>query len=225
VQKETGIALGRILLIMNVVTEEQLVEVMRWKVEQEVLRIFRSGVGRFVFVDETVRALQLVPLRIDVGPLISFALHGKREVAVVAETVESSEESESMDDTQRVLFGSRARAAEEADASDVKEEAAPPPLVPVEEEIAPVVPTASPIAAAIVPAADAPESGGDVPVVEPGASEEVVVSKSAKGKSKKYHRPDCVTALRVAAQQRTSYGSPAAAEAAGFERCKVCFRA
>ena len=70
IKQETGLALGRILLILGAITEEQLVDVMRLKLEEEIAEVFAWKDARWVFVDGAVPSLQLVPLRIDVAPFV-----------------------------------------------------------------------------------------------------------------------------------------------------------
>lgn len=68
-QKETKLSLGRMLLLMNALTEEQLVETMREKVETEVRDLCTWTEGKYFFSDGPVPSLQLVPLRIRVDSL------------------------------------------------------------------------------------------------------------------------------------------------------------
>lgn len=68
-KKETKLSLGRILLLMNAISEEQLVESMREKVETEVRDLCTWREGKYFFSDGPVPSLQLVPLRIRVDAL------------------------------------------------------------------------------------------------------------------------------------------------------------
>jgi Domain of unknown function (DUF4388) len=70
IKQETQLALGRILLILGAITEEQLIEVMRTKMEDEIADVFDWKDARWAFVEGEVQSLQLVPLRIEVAPLI-----------------------------------------------------------------------------------------------------------------------------------------------------------
>jgi PAS domain S-box-containing protein len=70
IKQETHLALGRILLILGAITEEQLIEVMRTKMEDEIADVFDWKDARYAFVEGEVPSLQLVPLRIEVAPLV-----------------------------------------------------------------------------------------------------------------------------------------------------------
>lgn len=70
IKQETHLALGRILLILGAITEDQLIEVMRTKMEDEIADVFDWKDARYAFVEGEVPSLQLVPLRIEVAPLV-----------------------------------------------------------------------------------------------------------------------------------------------------------
>lgn len=65
-RQHTQLALGRILLILGAITEEQLVETMRRKVEEAVADLVTWSDVRWAFVEGEIPSLQLVPLRMDV---------------------------------------------------------------------------------------------------------------------------------------------------------------
>ncbi|HKR62922.1 MAG TPA: PAS domain S-box protein [Thermoanaerobaculia bacterium] len=129
IKKETDLPLGRILLILGAVTEEQLVEEMRAKVEAEVTELLDWFNAEWAFDEGNAPSLKLVPLRIEVDELLNKI---RRE-----------------------------------------------------------------------------------------AVEVVIVST----KSRKMHRETCISARRVSTiALRVFYGGEAEAEAAGYERCRQCFR-
>ena len=70
IKQETHLALGRILLILGAITEEQLIEVMRSKMEDEIADVFDWKDAEYTFDEGEVPSLQLVPLRIEVAPLV-----------------------------------------------------------------------------------------------------------------------------------------------------------
>jgi PAS domain S-box-containing protein len=70
IQRATHLALGRILTILGVVSEEQLLEVLRAKAEEEIAHVLSWRAAKVAFVEGDIPALQLVPMRIDVGALI-----------------------------------------------------------------------------------------------------------------------------------------------------------
>jgi len=70
IQRETHLAIGRILMILGVVTEEELLDAMRRKAEEEILAVMEWDEAKYAFVEAELPTLQLVPLRIDVAALV-----------------------------------------------------------------------------------------------------------------------------------------------------------
>lgn len=70
INQETHLALGRILLILGAITEEQLIDVMRTKMEDEIVDVFDWKDAQYTFDEGEMPSLQLVPLRIEVTPLV-----------------------------------------------------------------------------------------------------------------------------------------------------------
>jgi PAS domain S-box-containing protein len=70
IQSETQLALGRILIILGALTENQLHDAMRSKAEEEIAELCTWRDAKFVFVEEEIPTLQLVPLRIDAAELL-----------------------------------------------------------------------------------------------------------------------------------------------------------
>ena len=70
IKKETDLPLGRILLILDAITEEQLVEMMRSKVEDEVRELLSWSDVEWAFDEASAPSLKLVPLRLDVDQLL-----------------------------------------------------------------------------------------------------------------------------------------------------------
>lgn len=70
IKQETHLALGRILLILGAITEDQLIDVMRSKMEDEIADVFDWKDAQYAFVEGEVPSLQLVPLRLEVAPLV-----------------------------------------------------------------------------------------------------------------------------------------------------------
>ncbi|HKO55054.1 MAG TPA: PAS domain S-box protein [Thermoanaerobaculia bacterium] len=69
-RQHTSLALGRILLILGAVTEEQLVDAMREKIGDELREMMTWRDARWAFVEGEVPSLQLVPLRLEVAELL-----------------------------------------------------------------------------------------------------------------------------------------------------------
>ena len=78
IQRETQLALGRILVILGALTENQLHDAMREKAADEIAELSTWTDAKFVFVEEEIPTLQLVPLRIDVAELIVHQLERRR---------------------------------------------------------------------------------------------------------------------------------------------------
>lgn len=70
-REHTSLALGRILLILGAVTEEQLIEAMRAKMVEELRDLLTWSDARWAFVEGEVPSLQLVPLRLEVAELLA----------------------------------------------------------------------------------------------------------------------------------------------------------
>jgi hypothetical protein len=78
IQRETHLALGRILIILGALTENQLHDAMRQKTKDEIADLSTWQVAMYVFVEEEIPTMQLVPLRVDVAELIVHQLdHGE----------------------------------------------------------------------------------------------------------------------------------------------------
>jgi PAS domain S-box-containing protein len=88
IQRETQLALGRILVILGALTENQLHGAMRQKAADEIRELSTWTEAKYVFVEEEIPTLQLVPLRIDVTELIVQQLHAREKVAAVPEPID-----------------------------------------------------------------------------------------------------------------------------------------
>jgi PAS domain S-box-containing protein len=84
IKKETDLPLGRILLILDAITEEQLVKMMRGKVEDEVGELLDWTDGEWAFDEGPVPSLKLVPLRIEVEALLESVRRRSLEVVIVS---------------------------------------------------------------------------------------------------------------------------------------------
>src|SRR5437016_6775977 len=154
IQRETHLALGRILVILGTISEQRLLVEMRAKAEEEIAELVEWRGARYAFVDGPIPALQLIPLHVDVAPL-------------VVQQIE-----------MRAFAG---------DAADIERE--------LEANFA---------ALAAV--------GIEILIASPAA------------KSKKFHRASCAITRRLDEETRVIFTAVHDAEAAGYERCRVCFR-
>ena len=64
--RKTGIGLGKVLTDLNVLRESELLNLMRRKVENELLGLLQTEEGRFQFIDDELPDLELLPMRVDV---------------------------------------------------------------------------------------------------------------------------------------------------------------
>ncbi|MCM2315870.1 MAG: PAS domain S-box protein [Thermoanaerobaculia bacterium] len=86
--EETGIALGRILVMTGAVDQQSLTKAMRLKAEEEIVSVFEwSDDGRFTFIEGDPPSLQLVPVRLDIPPIVARGLRraGHAEDAALVE--------------------------------------------------------------------------------------------------------------------------------------------
>lgn len=241
IQQQTEIALGRILLIMGAVPQEALAIIMRDRTEREARRIFAWERFDVATVAGELPAHKLVPVRLTVDELIDAAtgadkaeatLH--RGAVLTLEPDEAPREVESSPDEPT--------AAEEVPAdepltdepsadlpADVTPENVVEPNV-IEENVVPenvVEPNVVEMNVLEQPV-DSPAASGAA-FDAASSSEQTVAADAVIGtrskKAKKYHRPSCNALARVAASSRVPFTSIEEAEAAGYERCGVCFRA
>ncbi|HEX7678793.1 MAG TPA: PAS domain S-box protein [Thermoanaerobaculia bacterium] len=84
IRRETQLALGRILVILGALTENQLHDAMRQKAEEEISELSTWTEAKYVFVEEEIPTLQLVPLRIDVAEMVVHQLGHRGEGRVVS---------------------------------------------------------------------------------------------------------------------------------------------
>ncbi|HEX9460002.1 MAG TPA: DUF4388 domain-containing protein, partial [Thermoanaerobaculia bacterium] len=84
IRRETQLALGRILVILGALTENQLHDAMRRKAEEEIAELSTWTEAKYVFVEEEIPTLQLVPLRMDVAEMVVHQLEHRDESHVVS---------------------------------------------------------------------------------------------------------------------------------------------
>jgi hypothetical protein len=77
VQLHSGILLGKILVMIDVISEEDLQRLMRRKAEEEIYDIFLWNDGDFYFVDDELPQMEMIPLQVDVTGII---MEGTRRV-------------------------------------------------------------------------------------------------------------------------------------------------
>lgn len=77
VQTQSGILLGKILVMIEVITERDLQRLMRLKAEEEIYDIFLWNDGDFYFVDDELPRMEMISLQVDVTGII---MEGTRRV-------------------------------------------------------------------------------------------------------------------------------------------------
>lgn len=77
VQQQSGIMIGKILVMIEVISEKDLLRLMRLKAEEEIYDIFLWKEGDFHFIDDELPEQQFIPLQVDVTGII---MEGTRRV-------------------------------------------------------------------------------------------------------------------------------------------------
>ncbi len=77
VQQQSRILLGKILVMIDVISETDLQRFMRLKAEEEIYDIFLWNDGDFYFVDDELPQMEMIPLQVDVTGII---MEGTRRV-------------------------------------------------------------------------------------------------------------------------------------------------
>lgn len=70
VQQQSHILLGKILVMIEVIAEKDLVRLMRLKAEEEIYDIFLWREGQFEFLDDELPTMEMIPLQVDVTGII-----------------------------------------------------------------------------------------------------------------------------------------------------------
>jgi hypothetical protein len=113
VQGESGILLGKILVMIDVISEEELQRLMRLKAEEAIYDIFLWRDGEFRFIDDELPTMEMIPLQVDVTGII---MEGTRRVdewqrirliipndTLVPELDKRVDESLGFDDAERMV--------------------------------------------------------------------------------------------------------------------------
>jgi hypothetical protein len=87
VQKQSGILLGKILVMVDVISENDLQRLMRRKAEEEIYDIFLWNDGDFYFVDDELPKMEMIPLQVDVTGIIMEGTRRVDEWSRIRETV------------------------------------------------------------------------------------------------------------------------------------------
>ncbi|HVE73059.1 MAG TPA: DUF4388 domain-containing protein [Thermoanaerobaculia bacterium] len=87
VQQQSRILLGKILVMIDVISESDLVRFMRLKAEEEIYDIFLWNDGDFYFVDDELPQMEMIPLQVDVTGIIMEGTRRVDEWARIRETI------------------------------------------------------------------------------------------------------------------------------------------
>src|SRR5438093_9224642 len=77
VQHQSGILLGKILVMIEAISEQELQRLMRLKAEEEIYEIFLWSDAEFHFLDDELPTMEMIPLHVDVTGII---MEGTRRV-------------------------------------------------------------------------------------------------------------------------------------------------
>jgi hypothetical protein len=77
VQHQSGILLGKILVMIEAISEQELQRLMRLKAEEEIYEIFLWSDAEFHFLDDELPTMEMIPLQVDVTGII---MEGTRRV-------------------------------------------------------------------------------------------------------------------------------------------------
>ncbi|HXG57426.1 MAG TPA: DUF4388 domain-containing protein, partial [Thermoanaerobaculia bacterium] len=188
IRQHTQLALGRLLLILGAISEEQLLEVMREKAIDQIFDLSGWRDARWTFFEGPIPALRLVPLSLGAGEILR-SLQGPRPEPPPPAPPEPSGSGK---------LDVRDQGFEEVIVFDDGREGG----------------------AVSVLAAAEPEPAAGVATVAPEEEEERFIASAG---ARKYHRPSCRNAKRVAGPQRIELTLGEAA-ARGLEACKLCVR-
>jgi hypothetical protein len=87
VQQQSGILLGKILVMIEVISESDLQRLMRLKAEEEIYDIFLWNDGEFYFIDDELPKQEMIPLQVDVTGIIMEGTRRVDEWTRIRETV------------------------------------------------------------------------------------------------------------------------------------------
>jgi hypothetical protein len=90
VQEESRILLGRILLMINAISETDLLRLMRRKAEESIYDVFLWDDGHFEFIEGEQPDLKMVPISLDLTSIVLEGLHRFDEWKRIRERVPDS---------------------------------------------------------------------------------------------------------------------------------------
>jgi hypothetical protein len=91
VQRQSGILLGKILVMIDVISEADLQRLMRRKAEEEIYDVFLWPEGSFAFIDDELPKNEMIPLQVDVTGIIMEGTRRLDEWSRIREVIESDD--------------------------------------------------------------------------------------------------------------------------------------
>jgi PAS domain S-box-containing protein len=196
VHHETGIALGRILVLTGVLDEKSLEAAMQLKTKKDVLDLLAWTDGQLVFLEGEPRPIQLVPVRLEVEPILSERVLVDEDIGEI--TLVAASDATTPVDLDATLPAAVAPEGV-ADAADQSPEGADERHVALPEQ----------------------EAESEVGAAEPGEDLVQFVASRAK-RSTKFHRVDCRQAKKIDRAKRIEFRTREEAIARGLEPCSKC---
>lgn len=207
VHHETGIALGRILVLTGVLEEKALEAAMQLKTRKDVLDLLSWTDGQMIFLEGEPRPIQLVPVQLEVDSILAEGREDAAEITLVVGPDAAT--SVDLDDTIPAAFISEEEPVSVAEEGPWGADGTSEPPVEPEPPMAPEGPRGTPESAS-VPA-------------EPGQAEVPVQFVASRAKrSTKFHRPDCRQAKKIDQSKRIEFRTREEAVARGLEPCSKC---
>lgn len=90
VQEESSILLGKILVMINAISETDLLRLMRRKAEESIYDVFLWSEGDFEFKDGEAAEQKMIPLSLDVTGIVMEGLHRYDEWKRIREAIPSA---------------------------------------------------------------------------------------------------------------------------------------
>jgi hypothetical protein len=66
VRRQCNVAIAKVLLDLNAVSEETLARMLRTKAENDIFQVFLCDDGKFCFVEQRLPDLEMLPLHVDI---------------------------------------------------------------------------------------------------------------------------------------------------------------
>jgi hypothetical protein len=91
VQRQSGILLGKILVMIDVISEADLQRLMRRKAEEEIYDVFLWREGQFQFIEDELPKNEMIPLQVDVTGMVMEGTRRIDEWSRIRQVIESDD--------------------------------------------------------------------------------------------------------------------------------------